>query len=207
MTETKDRILDTAERLFAENGYATTSLRHIITEANVNLSAIHYHFGSKQELLDALILRKANPVNQARLALLDRAVEEAKPGLPPVERIVEAFILPMAEAAENHPQFVSVMGRLYSEGLMPAILQRYFKDVLIRFTEALHFALPDLPEAELHWRLHFMGGAIGHAVSRSPIFPSEQFQNMGLGARLVRLGAFLAGGLKAPLPRNLENLK
>ena len=60
MNDTKQKILDAAERLFGENGYAATSLRHIISEAKVNLAAIHYHFGSKQDLLDQVILRKAS---------------------------------------------------------------------------------------------------------------------------------------------------
>ena len=58
MTETQDKILDTAERLIGEQGYAATSLRQIIAEAGVNLAAVHYHFGSKEELLDAVVMRK-----------------------------------------------------------------------------------------------------------------------------------------------------
>jgi AcrR family transcriptional regulator len=82
MTETNQRILDTAERLFGDQGYAATSLRHIIAEAGVNLAAIHYHYGSKEELLDEVVMRKAGPVNEARLALLDRY--EAEAGLGPL---------------------------------------------------------------------------------------------------------------------------
>ena len=72
MTDTKEKILDTAERLIGEQGYAATSLRQIIAEAGVNLAAVHYHFGSKEDLLDAVVVRKAGPVNEARLARLDR---------------------------------------------------------------------------------------------------------------------------------------
>ena len=68
MTETKDKILDTAERLIGERGYAATSLRQIIAEAGVNLAAVHYHFGSKEDLLDAVVARKVTPVNEARIA-------------------------------------------------------------------------------------------------------------------------------------------
>jgi len=68
MTDTKEKILDTAERLIGEQGYSATSLRHIIAQARVNLAAVHYHFGSKEDLLDAVVARKATPVNDARLA-------------------------------------------------------------------------------------------------------------------------------------------
>jgi AcrR family transcriptional regulator len=60
------KILDTAERLFGEDGYKAVSLRHITAAAGVNLAAIHYYFGSKEELLDELVMRKAVPVNEER---------------------------------------------------------------------------------------------------------------------------------------------
>src|SRR3954471_3227822 len=104
MNETKLRILDTAERLFAESGFAATSLRQIISEAGVNLAAVHYHFGSKDELLDAVVTRKAAPVNEERLALLDGLPAEA--GIP---AILDAFLTPMARKAGANPQFVRLM--------------------------------------------------------------------------------------------------
>src|SRR5271165_7110012 len=110
MIDTKHKILDTAERLIAEQGYAATSLRHIITQAGVNLAAIHYHFGSKEELLDELIVRGAGPVNEKRLALLDQV--EAIPGPPAIEDVLGAFLLPMSEAADRNPGFVRLMGRI-----------------------------------------------------------------------------------------------
>ncbi|HMC58416.1 MAG TPA: helix-turn-helix domain-containing protein, partial [Candidatus Solibacter sp.] len=94
--DTKQKILDTAERLFGEQGYDATSLRHIIAEAGVNLAAVHYHFGSKEELLDEVVVRRAGPVNEARIAMLDRL--EAAEGPPVVEKVLEAFLLPTAEA-------------------------------------------------------------------------------------------------------------
>src|SRR3984957_3058267 len=94
MTETRDKILDTAERLFGEYGYAATSLRQIIAEAGVNLAAIHYHFGSKEDLLDRVIFRKASPVNEERLATLDRLEAAAQAGPVPLEEILRAFLGP-----------------------------------------------------------------------------------------------------------------
>ena len=64
MIDTKQKILNTAERIFSLQGFAATSLRQVITEAGVNLAAVHYHFGSKEDLLDEIIRRKSGPVNQ-----------------------------------------------------------------------------------------------------------------------------------------------
>src|SRR5271166_1677351 len=110
MTNTKDKILETAQRLIGDQGYAATSVRHIIAEAGVNLAAIHYHFGTKEDLLDALIARRAGPVNEERMALLQRVESQAGAGPPPVKKVMEAFLLPMAEAADRDPGFVRLMG-------------------------------------------------------------------------------------------------
>ncbi len=71
-TSTKERILDVAERLFADFGYKTTSLRDITSEAGVNLASVNYNFGSKEALLTALLERRFAVVNQRRIERLDR---------------------------------------------------------------------------------------------------------------------------------------
>ena len=69
---TKERILDAAEALFMEHGFEATSLRVITAAAGVNLAAVNYHFGSKEELFQAVLTRRLDPMNQERVALLDR---------------------------------------------------------------------------------------------------------------------------------------
>jgi AcrR family transcriptional regulator len=68
--ETKDRILDAAESLFARQGFSATSLRSVIAEAGVNLAAVHYHFGPREELIRAVFSRRFDPINRQRIALL-----------------------------------------------------------------------------------------------------------------------------------------
>src|ERR1039458_5979553 len=123
MIDTRQKILDAAERLFGEQGYGATSLRHIIAEAGVNLAAIHYHFGTKEELLDQLIMRKGGPVNAERLALLDALEAKAKGKAVPVEKLLEAFLGPPLMRVSKNPDFARLMGRMYGEGLMPGIVE------------------------------------------------------------------------------------
>src|SRR6516225_7137750 len=99
MNATQEKILDTAERLIGEQGYAATSLRQIINEAGVNLAAVHYHFGSKEDLLDAMVMLKVGPVNEARLAALNLVEQEAGPGAPEIEKVLDAFFAPTAVVA------------------------------------------------------------------------------------------------------------
>src|SRR3954468_3686382 len=127
MIDTKQKILDAAEQLIGEQGYAATSLRQIIASAGVNLAAIHYHFGSKDDLLHQLMLRKAGPVNEKRIELLDRYVAESAGAPLRVKEVLDAFFAPMVETANANPQFVRVMGRIVAEGLLPAVVEKSFQ--------------------------------------------------------------------------------
>jgi AcrR family transcriptional regulator len=193
MIETKDKILDAAEHLFGEQGYSATSLRHIIAEAGVNLAAIHYHFGAKEDLLDHLIARKVAPVNADRLRRID---ELEAVGPPRVEAILRAFLEPMVCVAQKSRSFAKVMGRVHAEGLMPQIAQRHFKEVGQRFVRALGIARPNLPDTELRWRVHFLMGAMGHMVHGSLAFGVSPAEDPAL--IVDYLIAFATGAFEAP---------
>jgi AcrR family transcriptional regulator len=196
---TKEKILDTAERLIASQGFAATSLRQIISEAQVNLAAVHYHFGSKEELLDQLVLRKVTRVNEEREALLERFEREAGGDPVPVEKILAAFFQPMIEAGSRNPQFVRLMGRLIAEGLIPSIAEKHFQPTTTRFIAAWRRALPHLPEGELFWRVQFMFGAMSHTIGGLAL-SVPQIHGDGTDFQLLmrRLMAFLGAGMNAP---------
>jgi AcrR family transcriptional regulator len=202
MNETRQKILDTAERLFGEDGYSATSLRRIISQAGVNLAAIHYHFGSKQDLLDEVILRKAGPLNEHRLKLLDRFEAESTPEPPSVEKIMEAMIAP-AILMERSPEFVKLMGRVHGEGLMPEIAQRHFQPLIARFMSALCRALPQMSRKELTWKAHFALGAMAFTLTARPSMFSETGQESPLFiSRMLVL--FVSSGFRAPAVTDKE---
>jgi len=200
MSDTRIKILDTAERLFGEEGYQPVSLRHITAAAEVNLASIHYHFGSKEELLDALIERRATPVNEERMAGLRRLKEAAGPNPIAIEDLLEAFLVPAFHSADRHPGWARLMGRLHAEGVMPAIARKYFSPVGESFFSELRRTLPGLPEDELAWRTHFAIGAMAHALTAPPLeLPlCDAVEPPSDVAR--RMVAFLSGGFRAPLP-------
>src|SRR6266516_2051252 len=117
--ETKQRILDSAERLCAEHGSEATSLRNIIADAKVNLAAIHYHFHSKDALLEAVIVRRLDPINQERLRLLDDCERQANGGRPPLEAVLEALIAPAVRVGGANQvggrTFRRLVGRVLSD--------------------------------------------------------------------------------------------
>ncbi len=195
MIDTKQKILDTAERLFATHGYAATSLRQVIAEAKVNVAAVHYHFGAKEDLLDAVLARKIGPVTDKRLELLAQAEADAGPGRPDPEKVIAAFLMPAGQVAESNPTFVRLMGRMLNEGMMPAIAARHFRDSAMRFVNALQRGMPQLSREELMWRVHFMIGAMAHTLCGQPVLANLEGD---FTLRLRRLTKFLAAGFQAP---------
>lgn len=197
MIDTRQKLIETAETLFAEQGYGTVSLRQIIAEAGVNLASVHYHFGSKEELLDAVIAPKAAHVNQIRIDRL-AALTPGPDGHLRLDDVLSAFLEPMADAAECSPQWVKLMGRIHAEGLLPQVAAKHFQPVFQPLFQALQSAAPHLTPDELGWRVHFMMGAVAHTMSHTPkqIFGFADAQNYH--GRIHRLKAFLRGALSAP---------
>jgi AcrR family transcriptional regulator len=203
--DTKEKILDSAERLFGEQGYGATSLRHIIAEAGVNLASVHYHFGSKEELLDAVVVRKLAPINQERLALLD-AAERAAAGAPvPIEDFLDAFLKPAVMRAGQDPEFCKLMGRLHGEGLMARMAAKNFREIALRFLGGMRRALPELPDEEAVWRIHFMIGAMAQTLQGPPEYPGMPAGNLAdPEALLRRLVTFLSAGFRAPVTAGIQ---
>ncbi|MGO4839574.1 TetR/AcrR family transcriptional regulator, partial [Rhizobiaceae sp. 2RAB30] len=77
VADTRERLMDVAERLFAELGYSNVSTRNIADEANANSAAVHYHFGSKDGLLDAVFRRRLDPLNRERIDRIDALMKQA----------------------------------------------------------------------------------------------------------------------------------
>jgi AcrR family transcriptional regulator len=208
--DTKERILDVAEHLFTQFGFAGTSLRMITAQARVNLAAVNYHFGSKETLIEAVLTRRLAPLNDRRLAELD-ALEAARgKKAASVEEVLHAFVgaaLKLsADPTEGGAVFLRLLGRAFTEPteLVRNTLQRQYSDVAARFKRAFLRALPHLPEPELVWRMQFTFGAISYTMAGSDVMrlvadcePEGARDYETIVARLV---AFLAAGLKAPVP-------
>ncbi|MBS4020696.1 MAG: TetR family transcriptional regulator [Dechloromonas sp.] len=213
-TDTRERILDVAERLFMAHGYDGTSMRQITGEAGVNLAAVNYHFGSKESLIQEVFRRRLDWLNEERMRVLDRL--EAEAGGQPVKPslIVDAFFGTLLRMAEDDARggmtFLRLLGRTLTEPseFIRAFLAHEYKVVMDRFKEALFRALPDVPKAEIVWRFHFMLGATSYAIAGTDAlrlvtdWQIEEEDSVDRLDRLVpRLMSFLIGGLRAPLPQ------
>jgi AcrR family transcriptional regulator len=208
---TKDRILNTAERLFARDGFEATSLRAITAEANVNLAAVNYHFQSKEALVQAVIGRRMGPVNAQRLVLLDAYEAEAGDAPVPLEKIMDAFLRPIVELVGSHAhEFVPLIGRLYTEPgeFAVRLFKQQFEHLARRFVPALQRALPELPRVELVWRLHFAIGALAHTMAASKMLEMMSGGSCELSdveGTLTRLKAFVLAGLTCPVATEVHH--
>lgn len=158
---TRQRILDAAETLFSRHGINGVSLRTIVGEAAVNTAAVHYHFGSKQGLLEAVFARHAAPVAEERLALLKECADA--PGKPPVlEQIIAAFIVPGMRGRVGGANFAQLRARMIAETTEETreLFSRYFDESTGAFITALQKALPELPAQDVYWRFHVLLGAM-----------------------------------------------
>ncbi|MEO8384099.1 MAG: TetR/AcrR family transcriptional regulator [Betaproteobacteria bacterium] len=212
LSDTKSRILDAAEELFMEHGFEATSLRLITTAAAVNLAAVNYHFGSKEELFQAVLTRRLDPMNQDRMQLLS-AYETAADGKPlTCEKILAAMFIPALKLARDHEQggknFLRLLGRAYADPapFIREFLSSQYREMIARFRAAFSFALPHIPREELSWRLHFVMGALSYTLAGadmlkiiSQLQPHEATNDELL---LQRLAPFLAAGLRSPCAPN-----
>ena len=164
---TKERILDAAERLFSQRGYSGTSVRAITSAAEVNLAAANYHFGSKEELLCAVVDRRIAPITEERARLLADCEADAGAGGAELEQILHAFVAPafvLSDGTQGSGAFARLLGRLYAEPLegLARLYEEQCGPVLESFCEAFSRALPGLPKTELYWHLQFVIGMLVH---------------------------------------------
>jgi AcrR family transcriptional regulator len=204
-SDTRQRLLDAAQKLFVQHGIDATSLRRITTEAGANLASVNYHFGSKVELIQAVFARHLEPLNKERIRLLDALEEQSRHDPLPLESILEAFLKPAFEMMKNQKprEFVCLLGRLFTESndLRMSIMHQ-FQEVQHRFFAAIGRTLPDLPLEDLTWRAHFMIGAMAHTFAvpeRLSIPSSSELYGTPDTDIMHHLIAFAAAGLRAPV--------
>jgi len=207
---TKDRILDAAEALFMEHGFEATSMRALTAAAGVNLAAVNYHFGTKEVLFQAVLVRRLDPMNQQRVELLTRLEQKARPRPLACDRIMLALFIPALKLARDPARggkdFLRLLGRAYADPapFIRQFLSEQYAPMIARFKAAFGRALPHLPRRELSWRLHFIMGALSYTLAGTDALkliaelnPHESTNDEIL---LRRLAPFLLAGLTAPLP-------
>lgn len=211
--DTKTRILDAAETLFVEFGYEAMSLRQITSRAEVNLAAVNYHFGSKEALIHAMLSRRLDRLNEARLQLLDRFDALLGERLT-CEHVLGAMFIPALRLSRDPlvggRAFLRLLGRAYTDpsSFIRDFLNAHYASVAERFFAAFQRALPHLPREELGWRLHFAIGALSGVLAGADtdrlISEFSQGKSMNDLQLIARLASLMVSALKAPLPDSAQ---
>lgn len=206
--DTKQRILDAAEHLFARNGYHATSLRGITTTADANLAAVNYHFGSKEALLEAVIVRRLDPLNEIRNSQLEALLQKAELAgeLPSCREVLRAFVEPtlrLRQQGSEAEDFIALIGRTLAEprGIAMSIFLRHMQPLLQRIFQALALSLPALTEQDLFWRMHFTMGCLSHIMrchERYSMVPDNVNIDLPVDELIEHFLDFTTAGMEVP---------
>ena len=166
--QTRSAILAAAERLYADRGFGDVTLRDIVAAANVNLAAVNYHFGSKDELIAELFVTRSIQTNRERLNEL-KAAEEKGGGRASIEEIVRALVGPTLRGCLGPDREGSTAARFMIRASIESVppirrIKNREIDHLRKFAAAMRRALPGRDEAELYWGLHFALSMAHHTI-------------------------------------------
>jgi AcrR family transcriptional regulator len=202
--DTRELILNTAERLFAEHGFAGTSLRRLTAAAGVNLAAVNYYFGSKAALFQTVIRRRGQSCQAEQLRLLEECEAQEQP--PSVEALLTALLSPIFALIDRDDERGPVLGKLMVRiaGDPSEAVQRLFseevQEIHGRYLRAFRRALPDVAPDELWWRFRSIdwllawshqASTLAHQWPGAPLLPDRATQR-------TWMITFLAAALRAP---------
>ncbi|NLD13930.1 MAG: TetR/AcrR family transcriptional regulator [Gammaproteobacteria bacterium] len=206
-SDTVERILDAAESLFAEKGFAETSLRQITGKAGVNLAAVNYHFGSKKSLIQAVFARFLDPFCESMEQALEqrRDLDAATQDLESLLRLlIEQTLSLTPRSGQDLSIFMRLLGLAFtqSQGHLRRFLNERYGTLWRRYMGLLQQTAPQISPAELFWRVHFMIGTV--AFTMSGIKALRAISESDFAARVSTeqvmhlMLPFLAAGMQAP---------
>lgn len=200
----KEAILNAAEALFARHGFYGVTTRQVAAEAGVDTALIHYYFGAKRELFDAVLLRRAEIINRDRAQAMS-AYEAAHPGAMTAEGVIAAFVDPLIDRAltggQGWKHWLNLVAQI---NITPAwggeVMHRFFDPVVRQLVDTLARALPGSAPVDLYWGYQFLTGSMMLTVAetgRIDQLSEGLCQSSDLEAARRRLYAYCAAGFEA----------
>ena len=203
--KTRIRILRAAEKIFARGGYRAMTLREVTRGADVNLAAVNYHFGSKTNLMRALIREHFEPINRRRLQLLEEHIAAHAPDPVPLEAIYDALFRPLFTGVESAPvndtTLMQIIGRALTEpaDFMRSLHKEFFAELSQRFMREIQRSCPELSEAQLQYRFFLsISTMIGTLIEqvRLETISGGKLDSTNLDTILQELTAFVVAGFR-----------
>jgi len=192
--DAREKLLDVAEKVFAEHGVDGCTIRSITTEAGVNVAAINYYFRSKEDLYQEVVKRRQSPLIEERLRLLEQCLAKSRGNKPLVEDILRALVEPSLRLCFEHPHFARLSSRLRFDS-NKSLWSEYLSHqtvMMAKYQKALSSALPHLSKDTLYRRFVYVLGQIQHTWAQCPLPKTET------PAKLCEsFIAFYAAGMRA----------
>lgn len=204
--DTKTKILNAAEQLFAERGFADTSLRLITSQAEVNLASVNYHFGSKKELIQAVLARYLDVFAPALQSSLEELVnkQERVSQIDVFNCLIEPLLSLDSFRHKGTTIFLSLLGRGYveSQGHLRWYIMTHYGSVVSIFNQVVREANPHLSVEEIFWRLHFTLGSVVFTMASSKalidIAKADFNADVDIEGLIRRVIPFIAAGVSSP---------
>ena len=168
---TKNRLLDAAEKLFAEKAFENVSIRDLAAAADVNVAAVNYHFQGKENLYFEVVQRRFVAQRDKTLAALGSLLEKTG-GRPRVDQVIRTLVRQHLEGAlpdHGNASFMALIARHMHPG-NAAMAGPFFKTMVApifgKFSQALITARPGLEPEQVSWIAASIIGQIHHLIIR-----------------------------------------
>ena len=163
--DTRDLILDASEDLFSKHGFYGVTIREVAREAGVDTALVHYYFGAKRGLFDAVFLRRAEVWNNERVDAINRYARDAGEGGMTLEGLLEAFLRPPFQwSLKGGPGWKHYSALVAQTNANPTFggetMARYFDPAIRRLIELVKVIMPEAREVDLYWAYHNLSGAL-----------------------------------------------
>ena len=203
--KTRQKILSATGKVFAQGGYRAMTLRQVTREAKVNLAAVNYHFGSKLNLMRALLRDRFEPINQQRHLLLDQQIEAHAPDPVPLSVIYDTLFRPLftdiGSASDKHTSLIQIIGRALTEPaeFMRGLHKEFFADISKRFMSEIHLSCPELSPDQIQYRFFLsVSTMIGTVIEqvRLETISDGKLDGKNLDITLNELTTFVVAGFR-----------
>jgi AcrR family transcriptional regulator len=199
----KERLLDAAERLFAQRGYHGVSIRDITEAAGADVALVNYHFGGKRALLTRVFERRAEILNRERMERLE-AVQPGPDGRLDLEAVVNAFMEPLilrsARGGRAWKSYFALVAQVNNSPELSVLMTRHFDPVVHKFIDVLKAALPEADLRDIYWSYHFLTGALTLTFAetgRLDKLSGRLCRSTDLESVHARFAPFMAAGFSA----------
>lgn len=202
--ETASVILDAAEKLFSRNGFHGVTVRAVAEECGVDSALVHYYYGTKQALFDAVFERRTALVNQDRMDTMARYEQEHGDAMT-VEGVATAFLMPLLDRARHSDpgwkHYFALVGLVNNSRDWGAkTMTAHFDQVVRRFIDLLQRVLPDASTEDLFFSYHFLTGALTLTLSdtgRLDRLSDGRCSSSDIDAIAPRMIEYAAAGFRA----------